>query len=148
MKVILLENVKDLGKKEDIVNVSDGYARNFLFPRKLAMEATSGKLREIEDKKKAERNRKNKELQAAKELAEKLGKLQINIKSKAGENGKLFGSITGKDIADAIKAQHNIEVDKKKVVLHDSLKALGTYQIEVKVYPEVSAKVNVNLVEE
>lgn len=148
MKVVLLENVKDLGKKEDVVNVSDGYARNYLFPRKLAVEATEGKLREIEDKKKAEKNRKEKELQAAHELAAKLGKLQVTIKSKAGENGKLFGSITGKDIADAIKAQHNIELDKKKIVLHDAIKALGTYQVEVKVYPEVSAKVSVNLIEE
>lgn len=148
MKVVLLENVKDLGKKEDVVNVSDGYARNYLFPRKLAVEATEGKLREIEDKKKAEKNRKEKELQAAHKLAAKLGKLQVTIKSKAGENGKLFGSITGKDIADAIKAQHNIELDKKKIVLHDAIKALGTYQVEVKVYPEVSAKVSVNLIEE
>lgn len=148
MKVVLLENVKDLGKKEDIVNVSDGYARNFLFPRKLAIEATTGKLREIEDKKKSEKNKKDKELQAAKQLAEKLSKVQVTIKSKAGENGKLFGSITGKDIADAIKTQHKIEVDKKKVVLHDAIKALGTYQVEIKVYPEVSTKVSVNLIEE
>ncbi|MGE5632706.1 MAG: 50S ribosomal protein L9 [Caulobacteraceae bacterium] len=148
MKVVLLQDVKDLGKKEDLVNVSDGYARNFLFPRKLAVEATSGKLREIQDKKSAEKNRKDNELQNAKQLAEKLNKVEIKLKSKAGENGKLFGSITGKDIADAIKAQYKIEVDKKKVVLHDSLKTLGTYEVEVKVYPEVSAKVKVSIVEE
>jgi len=148
MKVILLENVKELGKKDDVVNVSDGYARNFLFPRKLAVEATPGKMKEIEEKKQAEKVRKNKEFEAAKELAERLSKLQVTIKSKAGDNGKLFGSITGKDIADAIKSQHKIEVDKKKVVLHDPIKALGTYQVEIKVYPEVSAKVSVNLIEE
>ena len=148
MKVVLLQDVKDLGKKGELVNASDGYARNFLFPRKLAVEATTGRLKEIEDKKASLLNRKEKELSAAKELAGKLGKLEINFKTKAGENGKLFGSITSKDVAEAIKAQHKIEVDKKKIVLHDAIKALGTYQVEIKIYPEVSAKVNVKVVEE
>lgn len=147
MKVVLLQDVKDLGKKGDLVNASDGYARNFLFPRKLAVEATAGKLKEIEDKRSSERNKKEKELLAAKELADKLSKIEISFKTKAGENGKLFGSITGKDVADAIKAQHKIEIDKKKVVLHDAIKALGTYQVEIKVYPEVSAKINIKVVE-
>jgi len=148
MKVVLLQDVKDLGKKDQLANVSDGYARNFLFPRKLAAEATTGILKEIEDKKSSEKKRKEKELEAAKKLADKLGKLEINFKTKAGENGKLFGSITSKDVADAIKAQHKIEVDKKKVVLHDAIKALGAYQVEIKVYPEISAKINVKVVEE
>lgn len=148
MKVVLLQDVKDLGKKGELVNASDGYARNFLFPRKLAVEATAGKLKEIEDKKSSERNRKEMELKAAKELADKLNKVEISFKTKAGENGKLFGSITGKDIADAIKSQHKLEVDKKKIVLHDAIKALGTYQVEIKVYPEVSAKVSVKVIEE
>lgn len=147
MKVVLLQDVKDLGKKGELVNASDGYARNFLFPRKLAVEATAGKLKEIEDKKSSEKNKKEKELSAAKELAAKINKLEISFKTKAGENGKLFGSITGKDVADALKAQHNIEVDKKKIVLHDAIKALGTYQVEIKVYPEVSAKINIKVVE-
>jgi large subunit ribosomal protein L9 len=148
MKVVLLQDVKDLGKKEDLVNVSDGYARNFLFPRKLAAEATSGKLKEIEDKQHSKKLRKDREMQAAKELADKLGKLEVSFKTKAGENGKLFGSITSKDVADAIKLQHKIEVDKKKVVLHDAIKAIGAYQVEIKVYPEISAKINVKVVEE
>lgn len=148
MKVVLLQDVKDLGKKGELVNASDGYARNFLFPRKLAVEATTGRLKEIEDKKAAEKNRKEKELAAAKELAEKLSKLEVLFKTKAGENGKLFGSITGKDVAEAIKAQHKIEVDKKKIVLHDAIKALGTYQVEIKVYPEVSAKISVKVIEQ
>ena len=147
MKVVLLQDVKDLGKKEDLVNVSDGYARNFLLPRKLAAEATSGKLKEIEDKQYSKKIRKDREMQAAKELADKLGKLEVSFKTKAGENGKLFGSITSKDVADAIKLQHKIEVDKKKVVLHNAIKSLGTYQVEIKVYPEVSAKINVKVVE-
>ena len=148
MKVVLLQDVKDLGKKEELVNVSDGYARNYLFPRKLAVEATSGKLKELEEKKNFEMKKKEKERQAAKELADKLGKLEINFKVKAGENGKLFGSITGKDVADAIKSQHKIDIDKKKVVLHDAIKALGTYQVEIKVYPEISAEINVKVAEE
>jgi len=147
MKVVLLQDVKDLGKKGQLVNASDGYARNFLFPRKLAVEATEGKLKEIEDKKNSEKNKKEKELKAAKELAGKLSKTEITFKTKAGENGKLFGSITGKDVADAIKVQQKIEIDKKKVVLHDAIKALGTYQVEIKVYPEVSAKINIKVIE-
>ncbi|MEA4846815.1 MAG: 50S ribosomal protein L9 [Clostridiaceae bacterium] len=148
MKVVLLQEVKDLGKKEELVNVSDGYARNYLFPRKLAVEATSGKLKEIEDKKNSEMKKKDKERQAAKELAGKLGQLAVSFRVKAGENGKLFGSITSKDVADAIKSQHKIDIDKKKVVLHDAIKALGTYQVEIKVYPEISAEINVKVVEE
>lgn len=148
MKVVLLQDVKDLGKKEDIANVSDGYARNFLFPRKLAVEATAGRLNEISDKKSAEQNRKNKELQAAKELADKLNKIEITIRTKAGENGKLFGSITNKDIADAIKTQCKYDVDKKKIVLSDAIKATGSFQVEIKVYPEVSAKVGIKIIGE
>ncbi|HOS68865.1 MAG TPA: 50S ribosomal protein L9 [Bacillota bacterium] len=148
MKVVLLQDVKDLGKKEQLVNVSDGYARNYLFPRKLAAEATSGKLKELEEKKNAEMIKKDKEKQAAKELADKLGKLEVNFKVKAGENGKLFGSITSKDVADAIKSQHKTEIDKKKIVLHDAIKALGTYKVEIKVYPEISALINVKVEEQ
>ncbi len=148
MKVVLLQDVKDLGKKGELVNASDGYVRNFLFPRKLAVEATSGRLKEIEDKKSSEKNKKEMELKAARELADKLSKVEISFKSKAGENGKLFGSITAKDVADAIKSQQKIVVDKKKIVLHDAIKTLGTYQVEIKVYPEVSAKINVKVIEQ
>lgn len=148
MKVVLLQDVKNLGKKEQLVNVSDGYARNYLFPRKLALEATSGKLKELEEKKNSEIKKKDKEKQEAKELAAKIGKLVVNFNVKAGENGKLFGSITSKDVADAVKSQHKIEIDKKKVVLHDAIKALGTYQVEIKVYPEISAVINVKVEEQ
>ncbi|HYE09556.1 MAG TPA: 50S ribosomal protein L9 [Patescibacteria group bacterium] len=143
MKVILLQDVKDLGKKDSVVNVSDGYARNFLFPRKAAVEASEGAMKTIADKKNSEVNKKNKELQAAKELADKLNKIEISIKAKTGENGKLFGSITNKDIAEIIKSQHKIEIDKKKIGMSDAIKTVGTYQAEIKVYPEVSAKVKI-----
>ena len=148
MKVVLLQDVKDLGKKEQLVNVSDGYARNYLFPKKLAVEATSGKLKELEQKKNSEMKKKDKEKQAARELADKLNKSEISFKVKAGENGKLFGSITSKDVADAVKAQLKIEIDKKKIVLHDAIKSLGTYPVEIKVYPEISAEINVKVVDE
>lgn len=143
MKVILLQDVKDLGKKDSVVNVSDGYARNFLFPRKAAIEASEGGLKTIADKNNSVINKKNKEVQAAKDLAEKISKIEVSIKVKTGDNGKLFGSITNKDIAEIIKSQHKIEIDKKKIVLHDAIKTIGTYQAEVKVYPEISAKINV-----
>ncbi|SHJ13273.1 50S ribosomal protein L9 [Lutispora thermophila] len=148
MKVVLLQDVKALGKKDDIVNVSDGYARNFLFPKKLAVEATAGKLNEINDKKSSLENKKRKELEEAKKLAERLNNIEIVIKTKAGVNGKLFGSITAKDIADLIKENHKIEIDKKKIVLEDAIKSLGTHEIEIKVYPEVVAKVKVTVSQE
>jgi len=148
MKVVLLQDVKSLGKKDDIVNVSDGYARNFLFPKKLAVEATVGKLNEISDKKSSLENKKKKELEKAKALAEKLNKIEILVKTKAGVNGKLFGSITAKDIADIIKQKHKIEIDKKKIVLDDAIKSLGTQEVEIKVYPEVTAKVKVTVAQE
>jgi len=148
VKVVLLQDVKALGKKDDIVNVSDGYARNFLFPKKLAVEATAGKLNEINDKKSSLENKKRKELEEAKKLAERLNNIEIVIKTKAGVNGKLFGSITAKDIADLIKENHKIEIDKKKIVLEDAIKSLGTHEIEIKVYPEVVAKVKVTVSQE
>lgn len=143
MKVILLQDVKDLGKKDSVVSVSDGYARNFLFPRKVAIEASEGGLKTIADKNNSVINKKNNELQAAKELAEKISKIEISIKAKTGDNGKLFGSITNKDIAEIIKSQHKIEIDKKKIVLNDAIKTIGAYQAEIKVYPEISAKVKI-----
>lgn len=148
MKVVLLQDVKALGKKDDIVNVSDGYARNYLFPKKLAAEATAGKLSEISDKKSSMENKKKKEVENAKALAERINNIELQIKTKAGVNGKLFGSITGKDIAELIKQKHKIEIDKKKIVLDEAIKALGTQQIEIKVYPEITAKIKVTVTEE
>lgn len=148
MKVVLLQDVKALGKKDDVVDVSDGYARNFLFPKGLAVEATKGKLNEISQKKSALENKKRQEMEEAKALAERLSKIEVAIKTKAGAGGKLFGSITAKDIADIIKKEHKIEIDRKKIVLDDAIKSLGTQEIEIKVYPEIAAKVKVTIVEE
>ncbi len=148
MKVILKQDVKGLGKKEDMVNVSDGYARNFLFPRGLAAEASASNINVMNTKKEAEKTKKNRELAQAKELAAKLKETVVVIKSKSGENGKLFGSITSKDISDKLKSDFSLDIDKKKIVLPDPIKALGTTEVEVKLYPEVSAKLTVKTVQE
>ncbi|MCX7710525.1 MAG: 50S ribosomal protein L9 [Clostridia bacterium] len=145
MKVILKQDVKGLGKKESMVEVSDGYARNFLFPKGLAVEATATNINVMKTKTEAEKSRKERELAQAKALAEKLKSITVVIKGKAGENGKLFGSITNKDIADKLKKDFNLDIDKKKINLPDALKAIGTTEVEVKLYPEVSTKLTVKI---
>lgn len=147
MKVILLADVKGIGKKGDVVNASDGYARNFLFPRKLAQEATEANLNILNQKKEAERRKKLAEMEAAQKLADELKGKEVKIMAKSGENGRLFGSITSKDIADAINAQYKINVDKKKVIV-DTIRTLGTYEAEVKLYPEISTKLKVVIAEQ
>ncbi|HHU49886.1 MAG: 50S ribosomal protein L9 [Caldicoprobacterales bacterium] len=148
MKVILLQDVKGHGKKGDVVNASDGYARNYLFPRKLAIEATDKNLRELRSRQAAESKRKQAELEEARKQAEALSSLEVVVKAKSGESGKLFGSITNKEIADTLKKQHNIDLDRKKIVLPEPIRSLGSFQLEVKVYPEVTAKLNVKVAEE
>lgn len=142
MKVILLQEVKKLGKKGDVVNTSDGYARNYLFPRNLAQEATESNLHVLNAKKDVERRKKTAEIEAAQQLAEKLRDKTVKIDAKSGENGKLFGAITSKDVAELIRKQFNVEVEKKKIVM-ETIKVAGTYNIEVKLYPEISTKMKV-----
>ena len=142
MKVILLQDVKKLGKKGDVVSTSDGYARNFLFPRNLAQEATDSNLHVLNAKKDVERTKKTAEIEAEQKLADDLRDKVVKIDAKAGDSGKLFGAITSKDIADKINDQFNVKVDKKKIVM-DTIKIAGTYNIEVKLYPEVSTKMKV-----
>lgn len=142
MKVILTQDVKKLGKKGDVVNTSDGYARNYLFPRKLAEEATDASLHVLNAKKDVERRKKTAEIEAAQKLAEELRDKVVKIDAKSGDNGKLFGAITSKDVAELINKQFGVEVDKKKIVM-DTIKLAGTYNIEVKLYPEVSTKMKV-----
>ncbi|MCX7747859.1 MAG: 50S ribosomal protein L9 [Clostridia bacterium] len=148
MKVILKQDVKGLGKKESMVEVSDGYARNFLFPKGLAVEASASNINVMNTKKEAEKSRKERELAQAKALAEKLKATNLVLKARAGDNGKLFGAITSKDIAEKLKTNLNIDVDKKKINLSDAIKSLGTFEIEIKLYPEVSAKLNVKIEQE
>ena len=142
MKVVLLPDVKGQGKKDDLINVSDGYARNFLFPKKLAVEADAKVLNDIKNKEAAKQRRIELEKQAARDTAEKLsGTLEIKVKE--GADGKFYGSVTTKDIAEALKEQCGIEVDKRKVVLGENIKGYGTYTVDVKLYPEISGKLNV-----
>lgn len=147
MKVILLEDVKSLGKRGDMVNVADGYARNYLFPRNLAIEATEGSIKQLEQEKATMEKKKQKEIETAKKIAEKLSNMTVTIKVKSGENGKLFGSVTSKDVADALKTQCKINIDKRKIELDEPIKSLGNYAVEVKLAPEVQTKLTVKIVE-
>lgn len=148
MKVILKQDVKALGKKDMLVDVSDGYARNFLLPKGLAMEATADNINNMNQKNHSEQLKKEKALAQAKELAEKLKEITVTIKTKAGENGKLFGSITTKEISEKLKEQHKLDIDKKKMVMDDSIKSIGTTTVEAKLHPGVSAKFTVKVVQE
>lgn len=145
MKVILLQDVKKMGKKGDVIEASDGYARNYLFPRKLAEEATANALHVVNAKKENERKKKLAELEAAQKLAAELKGKEVSIEAKAGESGRLFGAITNKDIAEVINSKFNLSIDKKKIVM-DTIKMAGGYEIEVKLYPEVSTKMKVIIV--
>ena len=145
MKVILLQDVKSKGKKDDIINVSDGYARNFLLPKNLAVEATPKNLNDIKLKKANEAHIAAEELAAAKEEAIKIEKAGITLKIRAGEGGKTFGSVTSKEIADAAKEQADLNIDKKKIVLPEPIKLIGSYKITVKLHPQVSAELAVNV---
>ena len=143
MKVILVKDVKGLGEKESLVNVSDGYARNYLIPKGLACLSNPKNLNVMKAKNKAMEAKKEKEIEEAKSLADKLNQSSITIKAKAGENGKLFGSITSKDISEKIKSMHNLDIDKRKIVLDEPLKSMGEFNIEIKIYPEISAELKV-----
>lgn len=147
MKVILLADIKGVGKKGEVINASDGYARNYLFPRKLAEEATEVNLSVLNQKKETERRKKLAEIEEAQKQADELKGKEVKISAKCGENGRLFGSITNKDVADALNTQYKLNIDKKKLVV-DAIRQLGTYEVEVKLYPEVSTKIKVVIVEQ
>lgn len=146
MKVILKQDVKSLGKKGDLVNASDGYARNFLFPKGLAIEANASAMNEFNNKESAKKFHKAEEIKAAQALADKLEGKTFALQAKAGANGKLFGSVTSKDVAAKIKQDLNVDIDKRKIVMED-MKAFGTVQAEVKVYQGITAKVFVQVSE-
>ncbi|MDD3393203.1 MAG: 50S ribosomal protein L9 [Clostridia bacterium] len=147
MKVILLEDVKSVGKKGELVNASEGYAKNFLFPKKLAVEATKANLNDFELKQKAEAKRKQEELEHAQQIAAVLKEQVVTIKVKTGGNGKLFGSVTNKEVADAIVDQTKLDIDKKKVSIGDPIKMLGERTATIKLHPKVTAEVSIKIVE-
>lgn len=148
MKVILLQDIKGVGKKDEIINASDGYARNFLLPRKMAVEADKNNLNKLNVKKENEKQRKQNELENAKEIAEKMKTITLKIKAKSGENGKIFGGITSKEIAENLKEQYNINVDKKKISIQETIKMLGNYFVEIKLHEGITAKLAISIINE
>ena len=145
MKVILLQDIKNVGRKEQIIEANDGYARNYLFPKKLAIEATKDNMLKLQAKKTSEANKKKAEIVANKEIAKKIEKIELTIKAKVGENSKIFGGITSKEIAEELKKQHKFEIDRKKITLKDTIKSLGRYTAEIKFGDGVNAELTINV---
>ena len=147
MKVVLLQDVKAQGKKNDIVEVSEGYARNFLFPKKLAIPADAKAINDIKNKKSSEAHKIEVEKAAARELATKLEGITVKLNVEGGSEGRLYGAVTAKDIAEALKSQFGVEIDKRKIMLDAPIKAYGTYKIDAKLYQEITGKVTVSVLE-
>lgn len=145
MKVILLQDIKGVGKKDQIINANDGYARNYLFPKKLAVEATTGNLGNLKAKQESNQYRKDMQKEEAIKLADKIKDITLTIKVKAGENGKIFGGVTAKEIAENLKTQYAIDVDKKKINLNETIKVIGTRTVDIKLYEGVIGKLKINV---
>ena len=146
MKVILLDNIKGVGKKDEVINASDGYARNFLFPKKLALEANKENLAKLQAKQSAKQFKKDTEKEEAKKMAEQLKNITLTIAVKAGENGKIFGGITAKEIAEDLKEKEKIEIDKKKIILEETIKTLGVTNVTIKLFEGVIGTLKVEVV--
>lgn len=147
MKIILLQDEKKLGKKGDIIEASEGYARNYILPKKIGVEATPKNLNDLKLQKANKDKIAKEQLDAAKTLAAQLEDKQIIVKIKAGEGGKVFGSVSSKEIAAACKDQHGIDLDKKKIQLPESLKNFGSYEVSIKLHPQVTGKLTVKVIE-
>ncbi|MCR5517114.1 MAG: 50S ribosomal protein L9 [Lachnospiraceae bacterium] len=148
MEVILLEDVKSLGKKDEIVTVNDGYARNFILPKKLGVEATAKSLAELKAKKRKEAELEQARIDEAKRLAALLGEKSVTVKLRSGENGKVYGAVSSKEISAAVKEQLGLDLDKKKIVLKEGIKSLGVTEVPVKLYKEVGTVLRVKVAEE
>ena len=148
MKVILLEDIKGVGKKDQIIETQDGYARNFLFPKKKAVEANNTNLAKLKSREDSNNYKKEQEIEAAKALKEKLSKITLVLKVKAGENGKIYGGVTSKEIAETLKSNNNIEIDKKKIKLDEAIKTLGVRNVEIKLYEGIIGTVKVSIEED
>lgn len=147
MKVILLKDVKSLGKKDEIVDISDGYARNYVLPKGLGKEASAANLNDLKLKKANEEKVAKEKLEDAKKLAAKLETKEVTVKMKSGEGGKTFGSISSKEIAEAAREQCGLDVDKKKIQLPEAIKSLGEYEVQIKLHPQVVGKLKVKVIE-
>ena len=148
MKVILLADIKNVGKKDQIINASDGYARNFLLPKKLAVPADKGNMAELKARQNSKQYRKDQDKQKAENLAEKISQIMIKIKVRVGESGKIFGGVSSKDISEILKKEHKIEVDKKKVELKEPIKVLGITIVKIKLYEGIYGKLKVDVIPE
>ena len=148
MKVVLLQEVKKLGKKGEVLEVAEGYARNFLLPKKLAAAATADTLNQLQQQKAAVADRQKRQLEEAKLLASQLAKIEVKVAAKAGEGGKLFGAVTTKDVADAAKAQHGLELDRRKMDIPEPIKNLGPAAVVLKLHPEVTTEIKIQVVGE
>ncbi len=146
MKVILLADIRGVGKKDEVINASDGYARNFLFPKNLALEANKENMAKLKSKNDAKAYQKEMDIKAAKEVAEKINSITMKLEVKAGENGKIFGGVTAKEIAENLKKEYKIDIDKKKVLLSETIKTIGVHNIEIKLYEGIIAKLKLNVV--
>ena len=145
MKVILLSDIKGVGKKDQIINANDGYARNYLFPKKLAVEASSGNLANLKSKQESNQFRKDMQKEEAISVANKMKDILLTIKVKAGDNGRIFGGVTAKEIAENLKSQYGIEVDKKKINLNETIKNLGTFNVDIKLYEGVIGRLKLEV---
>ena len=143
MQVILTADVKGQGKKDQIINVSDGYARNFLFPKKLAIPADKKAIADVKNREASRQHKIDTERAEAQAVAEKLSGVLVKIKMGAGADGRLYGSVTAKDVAESLEKDHKIVVDRRKIVINEAIKAYGTYILDIKLYPEVVGKINV-----
>ncbi len=146
MKVILKADIKGVGKKDQVINASDGYARNFLLPKNLAVEANNDNMIKLKSKQDANAYKKSQEKEEAKKIAEKLSKIQLKIPVKAGENGKVFGGVSSKEIAEQLKANYKIEVDKKKIDLKETIKTLGVRTVTIKLYEGVTGTLKIDVI--
>ena len=146
MKVILKDNIKGVGKKNEVINASDGYARNFLFPKNLAVEATPENMQKLNSQNQAKQYRKDQEKEQAQEIAKKLETLTVEIKVQAGENGKIFGSVSSKEIAESLEKQYKITIDKKKIELKEPIKVLGVRTVDAKLFEGVIGKIKIYVV--
>lgn len=146
MKVILKDNIKGVGKKNEVINASDGYARNFLFPKQLAVEATPENMQKLNSQNQAKQYKKEVEKEQAQAIAKKLETITIEIKVQAGENGKIFGSVSSKEISEVLEKKYNIVIDKKKIELKEPIKVLGTKVVEAKLFEGVIGKIKVNVI--
>ncbi len=146
MKVILKTDIKGVGKKDQVINASDGYARNFLFPKNLAVEANAENMSKLKAKQDSNAFKKSQEKEEAQKIADKLSKILMKVQVKAGENGKIFGGVSSKEIAENLEKQYNIKVDKKKIDLKETIKTLGMFTIEIKLYEGVVGKLKIDVI--